>query len=152
MTNGLKESFTAPSKPSPPGRGLGEGKLAGNKGWTPERRAAQAARARAQKPWLHSTGPRSYAGKKRCKMNAIKHGHRSVRMRTLSKLLRAQQLFLARWRSGNYKPPKRAVLDPQRVRQNLAATLHDHLTPFRIGRIERFAHTIPRLLAQLGIL
>ncbi len=31
--------------------------------WTPERRARAAARARRNKPWLHSTGPRTAAGK-----------------------------------------------------------------------------------------
>lgn len=76
------------------------------KGWTPERRAAQAARILARKPWLKSTGPRSPAGKKRCRMNGLKHGARSADWRELSRLLRAQQLFVKRWREGRYHPPK----------------------------------------------
>ena len=89
MTNELKES---------------------SKGWTPERRAAQAARMHARKPWLKSTGPRTHAGKRTARLNATKHGHRSAKMRELSRLLRAQQRFIARWRGGNYHPPKRRFL------------------------------------------
>jgi hypothetical protein len=42
--------------------------------WTNESRAAQSARARAQKPWLCSTGPKTGAGKARSRYNASKHG------------------------------------------------------------------------------
>ncbi len=47
------------------------------KGWTPERRARQAARIREWQPWRRSTGPRSEAGKAQSAMNALKHGGRS---------------------------------------------------------------------------
>ena len=47
------------------------------KGWTPERRARQSARARETQPWRHATGPRSETGKARSAMNGLKHGHRS---------------------------------------------------------------------------
>jgi hypothetical protein len=47
------------------------------KGWTPERRARQAARAREQKLWRNSTGPKTAAGKARSAQNALKHGQRS---------------------------------------------------------------------------
>ena len=76
-------------------------------GWSPERRAAQAARARSQKPWLKSTGPRTSAGKRRCRMNGLKHGHRSKNMRLLSRLLNVQKIFVSRWRAGRYHPPRR---------------------------------------------
>ena len=38
--------------------------------WTAEARAAQAQKIRAHKPWLHSTGPRTAAGKARVAINA----------------------------------------------------------------------------------
>ena len=44
------------------------------KGWTAERRAAQAARMRARKPWERSTGPRTDAGKARSRGNATGKG------------------------------------------------------------------------------
>ncbi|MBX2834296.1 MAG: hypothetical protein KTR28_04915 [Micavibrio sp.] len=48
------------------------------KGWSGERRAAQAQRCRTQKPWLHSTGPTSKEGKKVAALNSLKHGARSA--------------------------------------------------------------------------
>lgn len=47
------------------------------KGWSPERRARQAALIRAWAPWQRSTGPKTAAGKAHCAMNALKHGYRS---------------------------------------------------------------------------
>jgi len=47
------------------------------KGWTPERRAQQAARIRQWQPWKRSTGPRTDAGKAQSAMNGLKHGGRS---------------------------------------------------------------------------
>ena len=47
------------------------------KGWTPERRAQQAACIREWQPWRRSTGPRSEAGKAQSSMNGLKHGGRS---------------------------------------------------------------------------
>ena len=47
------------------------------KGWTPERRAQQAARIREWQPWRRSTGPRTEAGKAQSAMNGLKHGGRS---------------------------------------------------------------------------
>ena len=54
-----------PSKDTPPPQN--------NYGWTPERREAARKRALAYKPWEHSTGPKSVAGKARVAQNARKY-------------------------------------------------------------------------------
>ena len=43
-------------------------------GWTPERRARQAALIRSWKPWEQSTGPRTAKGKARTARNGFKGG------------------------------------------------------------------------------
>ena len=63
-------------------------------GWTPERRKRQSERIRQQKPWEHSTGPRSAAGKEAVKDNALKHGWRSAPVRELEGILHEQRKFL----------------------------------------------------------
>ena len=60
---------------SPSGEGGSCG--AAKSGWSPERRARQAALIRSWAPWRRSTGPKTEAGKARCSMNALKHGFRS---------------------------------------------------------------------------
>ena len=62
--------------------------------WTPEQRAAQAARIRANKPWEKSTGPVTKTGKKRSSQNALKHGHDRTFVRNARKALRLQRQFL----------------------------------------------------------
>ena len=50
--------------------------------WTPERRAQQAQRARATKPWLKSTGPNTLGGKTASSQNAkLSEGLRDARNR-----------------------------------------------------------------------
>jgi hypothetical protein len=70
------------------------------KGWTPERRARQAEAIRVWRPWAHSTGPRTDAGKARVSGNAWKGGTRAV-LRTLAQILREQETFrstlIAEW-------------------------------------------------------
>lgn len=62
--------------------------------WSAERRAAQAERIRIQKPWRHSTGPRSAAGKIRVAQNAYKHGGRCATMRRLTAALARQARYI----------------------------------------------------------
>lgn len=64
-------------------------------GWTPERRARQAALIQGWKPWKKSTGPRTSAGKATAAQNGWKGGHREL-LRELSRLLAAQQRSLQR--------------------------------------------------------
>ena len=63
-------------------------------GWTPERRAKQAALIRSWKPWERSTGPRTDEGKVRVARNGFKGAHRPL-VRELAKamneLLREQR-------------------------------------------------------------
>lgn len=63
--------------------------------WTPEARAAQAAKIRNWQPWLNSTGPKTIAGKERCRFNAEKHGSYSADARREQEYLNAL-LLLAR--------------------------------------------------------
>ena len=65
------------------------------KGWPSERRAAQAERIRQKKPWLHSTGPRTEAGKARAAMNATTHGMTGKSARALRDALKEQKMFLS---------------------------------------------------------
>ena len=55
-------------------------------GWTPERRARQAALIRTWRPWEKSTGPRSDEGKARTSRNGFKGGHRAT-LRELARML-----------------------------------------------------------------
>ena len=57
-------------------------------GWTPERRAKQAAAIHRWKPWEQNPGVKTPAGKAISKMNALKHGARSASIRQLSAMLR----------------------------------------------------------------
>jgi hypothetical protein len=63
-------------------------------GWTPERRARQAALIRNWRPWENSTGPRSDEGKARTAQNGFKGGQwRELLMlaRDLTSSLREQR-------------------------------------------------------------
>jgi hypothetical protein len=63
-------------------------------GWTPERRARQAALIHTWRPWERSTGPRSNEGKARTARNGFKGGHRAKLreiMKRLNKALRQQR-------------------------------------------------------------
>ena len=68
-------------------------------GWTPERRARQAALIRTWKPWEQATGPRTDEGKARTARNGFKGGlwlelHKL--RKTMNELLREQSEYLRR--------------------------------------------------------
>ncbi len=56
-------------------------------GWTPERRKKQAEAIQRWKPWEKAKGPRTVQGKKISRMNAYKHGMRSVEYRAMETLI-----------------------------------------------------------------
>lgn len=62
-------------------------------GWTPERRARQAELIHQWKPW-EKAGVKTDEGKEVSKMNALKHGLRSVKARELKRLLREHHQIL----------------------------------------------------------
>ena len=68
-------------------------KAANNNGWTPERRARQAEKIKAWRPWERSTGPRTAGGKAICARNAVTHGMRCRTVRYLRKLMKIQCSF-----------------------------------------------------------
>ena len=63
-------------------------------GWTPERRARQAARIRIWAPWAQSTGPRTLAGKKRSAQNAAKPALKRDPGRRMERALRDHGRYL----------------------------------------------------------
>ena len=68
-------------------------------GWTPERRARQAALIRTWKPWEKSTGPRTVDGKERAALNGDKWGkwrHERLLLRELREVLRQHRKELDR--------------------------------------------------------
>ncbi len=69
-------------------------------GWTPERRARQAALIRTWRPWERSTGPRTDEGKVRTARNGFKGGQwRELRelVKAMNALLREQREALDRF-------------------------------------------------------
>jgi hypothetical protein len=63
------------------------------KGWTPERREKYRQAIRQQKPWEHSTGPRTEAGKNIARYNAWWHGMDSAAINNLRQVLHLQRFF-----------------------------------------------------------
>ncbi len=69
--------------------------------WTLEQRQQQAAAIRRWKPWQQSTGPKSDLGKHTAKMNAQKHGMRSLNWQIMKKILR-EQAKAVNWLYGSF--------------------------------------------------
>jgi 1,2-phenylacetyl-CoA epoxidase catalytic subunit len=72
-------------------------------GWTPERKARQAALIRTWKPWAKFTGPRTEEGKARAARNGDKGGEWKIERdkvrelkQTVGELLRRQRELLRR--------------------------------------------------------
>ncbi len=63
------------------------------KNWSDENREKQSKLIMRVKPWEHSTGPRSQAGKRRSKMNAQKHGFGSESLREYRKTRRRPEVM-----------------------------------------------------------
>lgn len=69
-----------------------------SKGWSDERRKAQAERCHKQKPWKNSTGPQTSHGKAKSSMNAFKHGGNTNEIKLMKEILKSNRIFLK-----NYK-------------------------------------------------
>lgn len=66
--------------------------LGNRHGWTPERRARQAALIATWRPWERSTGPRTAAGKAASSRNAYRGGWRAY-MREVRKFISECRTF-----------------------------------------------------------
>jgi len=62
--------------------------------WTDEKREQARVRCLNQKPWEHTTGPKTGAGKSISAQNALKHGGTTADMVTLSNALWEQSKFI----------------------------------------------------------
>jgi hypothetical protein len=107
------------------------------KHWSDNARAAAAARARQNKPWAHSTGPKTDIGKTIARMNALKHGLRSrIRAqpyRIITSRLRALERYIyavKRYLDFKDQMARKKISDQRTelllevLRKNI-----DHLTP-----------------------
>ena len=57
-------------------------------GWTPDRRARQAALILTWEPWTRASGPKSEQGKAASAMNALRHGMRGRAVLEETQMLR----------------------------------------------------------------
>jgi hypothetical protein len=96
------------------------------KGWTPERRRAQAQRIRHLAIWKLSTGPKTDAGKARAKMNALKQDGRAAERRDLALWLRAQRYYVIAFKAFHELDRKqaknRALRGSARIQKRRAET------------------------------
>lgn len=87
-------------------------------GWTPARRARQAAKIREWKPWTRSTGPKTPEGKARVGQNNFRHGFRNATMKEFLRLLSLQRRYVQYVNrmldldKARLRHPRRAADDP----------------------------------------
>ena len=105
-------------------------------GWTPERRAHQAALIHRWQPWLRSTGPKTAAGKARVARNPLRHGQRGrawiLQAKRIRRAIRlcAQTVLLVR--ACAREQERLALLQSvQRAEDCGQQRLHSHLTAMR---------------------
>jgi hypothetical protein len=138
LQNRRQEPACAPRKHRPKGLPRRSGAKAG---WTPERRARQAALIRLWQPERRATGPRSDAGKARSAMNGLKHGGRSrahvMEMRRIRYVLRLTARNIAILRTYN------------RMRRLESALAREAQTPRTISTIEALRGVLGRLTSTV---
>lgn len=82
-------------------------------GWTDEKRLSAAARCRATRPWLQSTGPRTTTGKTTSSRNSYKTGYHSQDRRALRSrgraLIRANTELCRLLKAWHYKKTQKTV-------------------------------------------
>jgi hypothetical protein len=136
-------------------------------GWTPERKAKQAAAIRRWRPWQSATGPKTRAGKARASQNAKTHGIYSATMTdeerallpsmrtgTLDDELVLARILLRRELANEIDPAKQMALVERKVTRPDGTTtiyrdpdLLDQIIRL-LGRIERLEALRVRLLAD----
>ena len=86
---------------------------AGRRAWNDNQKREQSKIARARKPWLASTGPKTIEGKKTSSGNAFKHGAYSGQTKRFKRVLRLQSAFLKKYKADEriQRQKRRAVLE-----------------------------------------
>jgi len=90
-----------------------------SKGWSPERRAAQAARCRQNKPWQKSTGPKTKEGKARASINAFKHGGFRVQRELLREMSKTNRQFRKAYGEFAKNEVKKAMQKQSLIKRNI---------------------------------